>query len=107
MPAPTGAVPVSHRSARRQGRLCGEIAPRGTVRRTGPSMSTARLLLLLMPVLVAVVIVLFVLRRGAARRDAQRVEAAGLRSVADAMVATGAGQSAFAGQAPERAELAR
>ncbi len=70
-------------------------------------MSTARLLLLLLLVLVAVVIVLFVLRRGAARRDAQRVEAAGLRSDADAMVATVAGQSAFADQATERAELAR
>src|SRR6478735_5353663 len=107
MPAPTGSVPVSHRSARRRGRLCREIAPRGTVRRRGRSMSTARLLLLLLLVLVAVVIVLFVLRRGAARRDAQRVEAAGLRSDADAMVATVAGQSAFADQATERAELAR
>ena len=47
------------------------------------------------------------LRRGAARRDAQRVEAAGLRSDADAMAATVAGQSVFADQATERAELAR
>ena len=70
-------------------------------------MSAARLLLLLLLVLVAVVIVLFVLRRGAARRDAQRVEAAGLRADADTLAATVAGQSVFADQAIERAELAR
>ena len=55
---------------------------------------------------MAVVIVLVVLRRGAAQRDAQRVEAAGLRADADAMAATVAGQAAFADQAA-RARRAR
>ena len=48
-----------------------------------------------------------VLRRGSAQRDAQRVEAAGLRADADTLATTVAGQSVFADQAAERAELAR
>ena len=70
-------------------------------------MNAARLLLLLLLIVVAVVVVLVVLRRGSAQRDAQRVEAAGLRSEADTLAATMAGQSAYAEQAAQRAELAR
>ena len=70
-------------------------------------MTPARLILLLLLILVAVVVVLVVLRRGSAQRDAQRVEAAGLRADADTMATTVAGQSAFADQAAQRAELAR
>ena len=70
-------------------------------------MTPARLILLLLLILVAVVVVLVVLRRGSAQRDAQRVEAAGLRADADTMATTVAGQSVFADQAAQRAELAR
>ena len=70
-------------------------------------MTPARLILLLLLILVAVVVVLVVLRRGSAQRDAQRVEAAGLRADADTMATTVAGQSIFADQATQRAELAR
>ena len=70
-------------------------------------MTAARLILLLLLILIAVVIVLVVLRRGSAQRDAQRVEAAGLRADADTMATTVAGQSVFADQATQRAELAR
>ena len=70
-------------------------------------MTAARLILLLLLILIAVVIVLVVLRRGSAQRDAQRVEAAGLRADADTMATTVAGQSVFADQAAQRAELAR
>ena len=48
-----------------------------------------------------------VLRRGSARRDAHRAEAAGLRSEAETLAATAAGQGAFADQAAQRAEIAR
>ncbi|HET7820141.1 MAG TPA: hypothetical protein VFL10_01340 [Ornithinibacter sp.] len=70
-------------------------------------MTPFRLILLLLLILVAVVVVLVVLRRGSAQRDAQRVEAAGLRADADALATTVAGQSVFADQAAQRAELAR
>ena len=70
-------------------------------------MNAGRLLLLLLLIVVAVVVVLVVLRRGSAQRDAQRVEAAGLRTEADTLAATMAGQSAYAEQAAQRAELAR
>ncbi|MFL6168631.1 MAG: hypothetical protein ACJ711_03070 [Ornithinibacter sp.] len=70
-------------------------------------MTAARLILLLLLVLVVVVIVVVVLRRGSARRDAHRVEAANLRSEAETLAAGLAGQSAFADQAAERAEVAR
>ena len=70
-------------------------------------MPAARLLLLLLLILVAVVIVVVVLRRGAAQRDAHRVQAAHLRSDAETLAADVAGQSAFADQATERAEVAR
>ena len=56
---------------------------------------------------MAVVVVVLVLRRGSAQRDAQRVEAAGLRTDADTLATTVAGQSVFADQAAQRAELAR
>ena len=70
-------------------------------------MTAARLILLLLLILVAVVLVVVLLRRGSAQRDAQRVEAAGLRSEADTLAATMTGQTAFAEQAAERAEVAR
>ena len=70
-------------------------------------MTAARLILLLLLILVAVVLVVLVLRRGSAQRDAQRVEAAGLRTDADTLASTVAGQSVFADQAAQRAELAR
>ncbi len=70
-------------------------------------MTAARLILLLLLILVAVVIVVVVLRRGAAQRDAHRVEAADLRSEAQTLAASVAGQSAFADQATERADVAR
>ena len=70
-------------------------------------MSAARLILLLLLILVAVAIVVVVLRRGAAQRDAHRVEAANLRSDAETLAASVAGQSVFADQAAERAEVAR
>ena len=70
-------------------------------------MTPFRLVLLLLLILVAVVVVLVVLRRGSAQRDAQRVEAAGLRADADTLATTVAGQSVFADQAAQRAELAR
>ena len=70
-------------------------------------MTAPRLILLLLLILVAVVLVVLVLRRGSAQRDAQRVEAAGLRTEADTLATTVAGQSVFADQAAQRAELAR
>ncbi|HYN67548.1 MAG TPA: hypothetical protein VES93_11720, partial [Ornithinibacter sp.] len=70
-------------------------------------MPAARLTLLLLLILVAVVLVVVLLRRGSAHRDAQRVEAAELRSEADTLAATMPGQAAFAEQAAERAEVAR
>ncbi|HWO50622.1 MAG TPA: hypothetical protein VNN23_03410, partial [Ornithinibacter sp.] len=70
-------------------------------------MTAPRLILLLLLILVAVVLVVLVLRRGSAQRDAQRVEAAGLRTDADTLATTVAGQSVFADQAAQRAELAR
>ena len=70
-------------------------------------MTAARLILLLLLILVAVVLVVVLLRRGSAQRDAQRVEAAGLRSEADTLAVTMTGQTAFAEQAAERAEVAR
>lgn len=70
-------------------------------------MTTARLILLLLLILVAVVLVVVLLRRGSAQRDAQRVEAADLRTRADGLATTMSGQTAFADQAAERAEVAR
>ena len=70
-------------------------------------MTALQLILVLLLILVAVVIVVVVLRRGSAQRDAHRVEAAKLRSEADTLAAGMAGQSAFADQAAERAEVAR
>ncbi|GAA4414079.1 hypothetical protein GCM10023168_37400 [Fodinibacter luteus] len=65
------------------------------------------LLLVLVGLVVLAVVAVVALRRGSARREQQRVEAAGLRSEADAIAATLPGQAAFAQQAGERAELAR
>ena len=70
-------------------------------------MTPARLILLLLLILIAVVLVVVVLRRGSEKRDAHRAEAAGLRSEAENLAATAAGQGAFADQAAQRAEVAR
>lgn len=70
-------------------------------------MDSPQLVLLLLLVLVAAVAVVLVLRRSSSKRDEQRVEAAGIRGEAEGMAATMAGQSTFARQAEERAEVAR
>ena len=58
-------------------------------------MTAARLILLLLLILVAVVLVFVLLRRGSAQRDAQRVEAAGLRSEADTLAALRRTEASF------------
>ena len=70
-------------------------------------MPTGRLILLLLLIVAAAVVVVLVLRRGSAKRDEQRVEAAGIRGEAEGMAATLTGQDTFAQQAEERAEVAR
>jgi hypothetical protein len=70
-------------------------------------MQTGRLILLLVLVLVVIVVVVLLLRRSGARKEQQRVEAALLRTDADQIAARLAGQTTFAQQAAERAEVAR
>jgi hypothetical protein len=70
-------------------------------------MTTGQLILILLLVLVAAVLVALILRRGSARREEQRVEAADLRSQAEAVAPTVAGRAAFAEQAEQRADVAR
>lgn len=70
-------------------------------------MTTGQLILIILLVLVAAVLVAVILRRGSARREEQRVEAADLRSQAEAVAPTVAGRAAFAEQAEQRADVAR
>ena len=70
-------------------------------------MQTGRLILLLLLVLVVAVVVVLLLRRSAGKKEQQRVEAALLRTDAEQIGVQLAGETSFAEQAAERAEVAR
>jgi hypothetical protein len=70
-------------------------------------MTTAQLVLIIGLVVIAAILIAVILMRGSRRRDEQRVEAEELRSEAQGVMATMTGQTAFAQQADERADVAR
>lgn len=70
-------------------------------------MTTAQLVLIIGLVVIAAILIAVILRRGSQRRDEHRVEAAEMRSEAQEVMAAVAGQTTFAQQADERADVAR